>query len=246
MTEATPPLSEPLFYCADLGDGGDIVLTGDEAHHVTVQRLRRGDAIALFDGHGHVARGALEAIGRREVRVRVQERRHVPPPSPRLELYCAVPKGERLSVLLDMATQLGMTRFTPVTWQRSIAEPRAAALERWRRVCLEACKQSRRLHMPEIGSLTAAVEAAAQAQCTGAFLLLAHPTMQAQSISAIELSRADHVALFVGPEGGVTNEEVERLRALGARLVHLGDGILRIETAAVAMLTLAAHPPKAN
>jgi 16S rRNA (uracil1498-N3)-methyltransferase len=236
MTE--PVVREPLFYCADLGNDNSIRLSGDEAHHVAVQRLRRDDAIALFDGCGRVARGTVALIGRHEVRVAVQERRQALAPVPRLDLYCAVPKGDRITVLLDMATQLGMARFTPVSWQRSVTEPRPPAIERWRRVCLEACKQSKRLYLPEICDVTTLPDAALHANASGAQLVLAHPSATDEPMLALG-RRGTRFALFVGPEGGVTEEEAQQLQTLGAGTVRLGAGILRIETAAIAMLALA-------
>jgi len=232
-----PPLTEPLFYCAALDDN-EVVLTDDEAHHVGVQRLRAGDAIAVFDGRGQVARGTVRAIGHREVRVTVEQRTHEPRPVPRLALYSAVPKGDRLTVLLDMATQLGMSRFTPINWQRSVAEPGARAHARWQRICLEACKQSRRAWLPEIMPPASLAEAIASARAAGDRLIAAHPASDAVSVLALHLADAPSIALFVGPEGGMTEAEVEMLRREHARLVHLGPGILRIETAAVALLAL--------
>ena len=231
-------MTEPLFFCATLAAGDEITLTGDEAHHVAVQRLRRGDALALFDGHGQVVRGVIEAIGRKDIRVKARERHREPPPRPRLELYSAVPKGERLAVLLDMATQLGMARFTPLRWERSVTDPKPQARERWQRIFLEACKQSRRLHLPEIGPATEVVEAATHCRVAQVPLLVAHPIGDTYIADAFAGNTPDRIALFVGPEGGLTDDEVEMLGMLDARFVRLGDAILRIETAAVALLAL--------
>lgn len=231
MTRAV--MGEPLFHCTTLGAAGDLALTGDEARHVKAQRLKAGDRLALFDGHGLVADGEVRSLGRNEVRIAVGQCRRTPPPAPRIELYCAVPKGDRIAVLLDMATQLGMSRFTPIRWERSVAEPGARAAERWRRICLEACKQSRRLHVPEIAPAATPAEAAAQARRAGARLLLAHPDGDAILAGAPD---ARNLALFVGPEGGLTNEEQRTLRDAGTEWICLGDAILRIETAAVALI----------
>jgi 16S rRNA (uracil1498-N3)-methyltransferase len=231
MTRAV--MTEPLFYCATLDAAGDLALTGDEARHVKAQRLKAGDRLALFDGHGLVADGEVQSLGRDEVRIAVGQRRRTPPPTARIELYCAVPKGDRVAVLLDMATQLGMSRFTPIRWDRSVAEPGARAAERWRRICLEACKQSRRLHVPEIAAATTPAEAAARARGAGARTLLAHPNGGAIPAGALD---AEDLALFVGPEGGLTDVELRTLRDAGAHRIRLGNAILRIETAAVALV----------
>lgn len=230
-------VTEPLFYCAALNDD-DIVLTGDEARHVAVQRLRAGDAIAVFDGCGQVARGGIQAISRNAVRVTVEERWREPRSAPDLELYSALPKGDRAAVLLDMATQLGMARFTPVRWHRSVAIAGERSQERWHRICLEACKQSRRLYVPEIAPPVAAEAAAAAVRERGDYLFVAHPGMDARPALSLDLDGAGRIALFVGPEGGLTEDEVAALRGLNVRFVHLGRAILRIETAAVALLAV--------
>ncbi|MBI3898001.1 MAG: 16S rRNA (uracil(1498)-N(3))-methyltransferase [Gammaproteobacteria bacterium] len=229
-------LTEPLFYNATLTNAGDITLTDDEAHHVTVQRLRVGDAIALFDGRGLVVRGVIAAINRHEVRISAREYHRETLSVPSVELCSAVPKGDRLTTLLDMATQLGMAHFTPVRWQRSVTDPKPDSRARWQRLCLEACKQSRRLFVPAIDTTIDLTAAAKRAQETGALLVVAHPTTEAMPLHQLDIGGAERVSLFIGPEGGVTESEVKILQAHGARFVHLGPAILRIETAATAML----------
>lgn len=229
-------LAEPLFYCEALDDSTELLLTGEEAHHVEVQRRRIGEAVALFDGQGKVVRGNIAAIDRHQVRVRVAERWRDPPPAPALDLYCALPKGDRVAVLLDMATQLGMSRFTPVAWQRSVNAPGERVFERWRRICLEACKQSRRVYLPEVAPIAAVGAAVRGAKSEAARIFVAHPGARSLPLSAIDVTGAARVGLFVGPEGGLTEEEVAALAKEDVQFVHLGAAILRIETAAVALL----------
>lgn len=235
------PFSEPLFYHPALGER-EVVLADAEARHVLAQRLRPDDAIAVFDGRGRFARGRIGTVSRHAVHVRVLEQGEAVAPRPALDVYSAVPKGDRQAVLLDMATQLGMHRFVPVAWARSVVEPGARAQERWRRICIEACKQSRRLHVPDIRPLAPLAEAVAHARSEGAHLLLAHLSPDAQPVLGyppLRAPSAERYALFVGPEGGVTPEEVALLRAHGAGLVTLSDAILRVETAVTALLALA-------
>ena len=236
MTAPRPILREPLFYRAALDTADEVMLTGDEANHVKAQRLKPGDGLALFDGLGLIADGKVQWVGRREIRIAILRRRRESPPAPRIELYCAVPKGERVAVLLDMATQLGLSRFAPVRWARSIVDPGARARDRWQRICIEACKQSRRPHVPEIVATATVEDAAMEARASGALLLLAHPDGGAKSAPTRETTKAERIALFVGPEGGLTDDELKTLRDQGAHLVNLGSAILRIETAAIALI----------
>lgn len=229
-------LTEPLFYCATLTNDTDVILTEEEAHHVTVQRLRPGEPIAVFDGCGQVARGRIRTISRTAVNVAVEQRYHAPPPVQPLDLYCALPKGDRLATLLDMATQLGMAKFTPLRWHRSVVVPAERNHERWQRICLEACKQSRRLYLPELAPTSVPEAAATAVRARGERLIVAHP--HTNTDADVPANYASRIAIFVGPEGGLTDEEVRMLQRLDAQFVSLGAAILRIETAAVALLAI--------
>jgi 16S rRNA (uracil1498-N3)-methyltransferase len=231
-------LTEPLFYYAALTSDADVVLTGDEAHHVTVQRLRPGDPIAVFNGRGRVARGHIQTISRTTVNIAVAQCYESPPPVPRLELYSALPKGDRLATLLDMATQLGVAKFTPLRWHRSVAVPAERNQERWQRICLEACKQSRRVYLPELAPMSNPEDAATAVQARGDRLIVAHPQKHTDAEPPPNYAGATPIALFVGPEGGLTEDEVGMFRRLNAQFVFLGATILRIETAAVALLSI--------
>lgn len=238
MTSISPAAPEPLFYCAHLDQEADkVTLVGDEARHAhRSRRLAAGDRLWLFDGRGTLARARVVRVKDRgrEVEAVVEERHTVPPPGAVRHLACALPKGDRQAVLLDMATQLGMTAFTPLICARSVVEPKPNAAARWHRLCLEACKQSRRLHLPEIRGPATPAQAARHAARAGHAIWIAHPGGDpAGAVSA----GAGSVTFLVGPEGGFTDEEVREMTEQGARTVHLGEAILRTETAAVALLS---------
>lgn len=232
-------MTEPLFYLNTLPETGAVLtLTGDEARHAAgARRLAVGDMLWLFDGRGTMARARMQTIGQRGHTLEaVLEERHVePPPAPAIHLACAIPKGDRMTVLLDMATQLGMTRFTPLLCTRSVVKPGAGSADRWRRICLEACKQSRRPYLPEIREPATLARIVADSGS----LWLAHPSGEnaAQALPRHTASLKS-MTVLIGPEGGFTEEEVAQATAQGAKLVALGPGILRIETAAVALLAM--------
>lgn len=233
----SPAAAEPLFYCAYLGQEADkAILAGDEARHAHLsRRLAAGDRLWLFDGRGTLARARFVRIKDRgrEVEAAIEERLTVPPPEAARHLACALPKGDRQAVLLDMATQLGMTAFTPLVCARSVVRPGVNALARWHRICLEACKQSRRLHLPEIREPLTPAQVAVHAAREGHAIWIAHPGGVHAGAQSAE---PGSVALLIGPEGGFTDEEVREVMKQGARAVNLGEAILRIETAAVALL----------
>jgi 16S rRNA (uracil1498-N3)-methyltransferase len=234
-------MSEPFFYADQLAEPGKtLVLTGDEARHAAAsRRLRIGDTLWLFDGHGGVARATLLNIAaRRALDLRIEERRTEPAPWPPIHLACALPKGDRQSTLLDMAVQLGMTQFTPLECERSVVKPGQSSAARWRRICLEACKQSRRAYLPAIDLPSSPGEAVKRAVAGGGAAWMAHPCAQAvPASSAMTQDAGAGITILVGPEGGFTEEEVAQATGGGAGLVALESAVLRIETAAVALIT---------
>jgi 16S rRNA (uracil1498-N3)-methyltransferase len=227
----------PMFFAPELAPPGAVVtLDPDETRHaVGARRLKEGDALTLFDGKGTTADGVVVHLDRRrsQLQARIEARLETPAPIPRV-LASAVPKGDRLSVMLDMATQLGMTRFVPLACERSVVKASAKATTRWQRICLEACKQSRRPWLPTIDAVAIPAEAVAREAAAGAVWLA-----QPDGRSVRHAGGDGSLCVVIGPEGGFTSTEVERMVAAGAQCVSLGTGILRVETAAVAALALA-------
>ena len=232
---------EPLFYCEHLGEAGArLTLSGDEARHaLAARRLQPGEILWLFDGHGGLARASLQRVGKRgrELELRVEERQTAAAQKSVLHLACALPKGDRQNILLDMATQLGMTHFTPLLCERSVVKPGAGSAQRWQRIYLEACKQSRRLYFPTIHNPCSLQELLTRASLQKDSLWIAHPAVSGQSLAIARQSFMD-VTVLVGPEGGFTDAEIELATAAGAKRISLGSNILRIETAAVAALAV--------
>ncbi|MBI3545643.1 MAG: 16S rRNA (uracil(1498)-N(3))-methyltransferase [Gammaproteobacteria bacterium] len=236
-------MAEPLFFSKHLSEiGATLILSGDEAHHaLAARRLQPDEILWLFDGQGGVAQARLQRIGKRgrELELRIEQKQQTPAPKYRVHLACALPKGDRQNVLLDMATQLGMTHFTPLLCERSVVKPGAASMERWQRICLEACKQSRRLHLPAINNLTLLAEFIAHVAASKNNLWIAHPeTTSVESAPVLRQPLANDIIILVGPEGGFTAAEIELASNAGAKKISLGSNILRIEAAAVALLAV--------
>jgi len=223
-----------VFYKADLDDTtGSVVLDGDEAHHAaTVRRVRAGEEISLTNGAGLMCHGKVEAIDNKPAAVTIsvasceRQARAV-----RIHLAAALPKGDRQRTMLDMATQAGMDCFTPLSCERSVSKEGGNASERWRKIVMEAMKQSRRAWLPEIRpsmELAGLVDALPE----NALLLLASGDGRPAAELAIP-ANVNEVVILVGPEGGFTDAEVEQILATGAITVRLVDSVLRTETAAV-------------
>lgn len=229
---------------------GDLVpIDPDEAQHaLKVKRLGAGDEIELLSGEGviarativepesptpHTARSAKRSRTPGELWVRIDEVRSLPPTTPRVHVHCATPKGQRVDELIDQLSQAGAASWTPLVCARSIVEPRAHKLERLDRIAREACKQCGRawtLAIHPSVSLAGALNAATQA---GSRLVAADASGRAWSDFAPERADSPPVALFIGPEGGFTPEELSMAQAAGARVARFGPHVMRIETAAV-------------
>jgi 16S rRNA (uracil1498-N3)-methyltransferase len=145
-------------------------------------------------------------------------------------LASAVAKGDRQRVLLDMTTQLGIEAYVPLICERSAARPESHNVDRWTRVCVEACKQSHNPHLPDIRPIQTPAGFASTMKDAGVPIYMAYP----QGDPKTPPCSVDRVAVCIGPEGGFSRREVSELIGAGAAPWSLGPNILRIETAAVA------------
>jgi len=228
----------------DAIEGDRVRFDAAEAHHLArVLRLRAGAVVEAADGAGRVYTFRLEAVGAREARGVVVGEAAVKRESPcAITLAQAVLKGERMTWLVQKATELGVARIVPLQTARTVA--RAAGHEgrrRWERVAREAVKQCGRAVVPAIDAPRLFGEALAEAVGHDAVWLLWEGGGTPVAILAREAGRPRRLWLFVGPEGGFSDDEVARAKAAGAALAGLGPRILRAESAGLAALALCQH-----
>lgn len=230
----------PLFLVDELPGGEHTVLGGPEGRHAaTVKRIRPGEELLLADGRGGLLRAVVEAAGGDTVDLHVLERTVLAPPAPRVVLAQALVKGDRGELAVEMATEAGVDAIVPWRAARSIARwddgPRGAkALARWRSTVREAAKQARRPWLPPVDEpVSTAGLARRVAAAAGALVLHEGAT---ERLAEVDLPAAGDLLLVVGPEGGVSDEELEQLTAVGARPVRLGSEVLRASTAATVAL----------
>lgn len=235
----------PVFLVDTLPTGAQAVLDGPEGRHAaTVRRLRAGEELVLSDGHGGLARCAVTAAERDLVRLDVADRWTEPAPRPRVVLAQALVKGDRGELAVELATEAGVDAVLPWRAARCVARwedgPRGdKALARWRNTAREAAKQARRAWCPEV---EAPVDTAALGRRVGAAAkaLVLHESATAR-LTEVALPEDGDLVLVVGPEGGITDAELDTLAAAGAEPVRLGPTVLRASTAgAVALGALGA------
>jgi len=230
-----------VFIEAPLASGASVKLSGSAANHVMrVLRLRVGEELTLFNGSGGEFAGSIAALAGSSVTIAVGAQRAVGRESPlSLTLAQGVSRGERMDLVMQKATELGVTRVVPVLTERSVVrlDPAQAArkLEHWRAITVSACEQSGRNRPPEVVAPVKLADFLRNELAPATKLLLS----PAASLRIADLPKPQRaVAVLIGPEGGLTHEEQERARAAGFVGVRLGPRVLRTETAALAALAL--------
>lgn len=221
-----------------------VILADEDHHYITrVLRLGVGDSVTLFDGQGDEAEVRIVRVGPRASEGRVLERRHVGRPAgPEITLVQALARGEKLDLVVQKATELGVSRIIPVTTERAVPAldlmRGASRRARWQKIASEAARQSGRADLPEIEPVTAFALALAAAPRDALKLLFWEGARQSHLRQAMPAAPPPSVVVAIGPEGGFTELEATRAREAGFAVVGLGPRILRTETAALAVLAI--------
>jgi 16S rRNA (uracil1498-N3)-methyltransferase len=234
-------VSLPRFYVPEAAPGARVALPEHTAHHAReVLRLRPGADVRVFDGRGQEFEATLDEVSRRSVSARLRRPVPVRPESP-LHLVLAVPplRGDRMELVIQKATELGVSEIWPVVTARTdaVARPalRGSRERRWDRVVAGAAEQCGRATLPRLETTVRLDELLARPFAGTRVVLL---EMEGPPPLA-GVGRPAALLLFVGPAGGFAPAEAERLRAAGYVAASLGPRILRAETAAVAAVALA-------
>ena len=250
-------MSAPIFYISaeeyeTLTPGASFELDGPEGKHALVKRMEVGESIDLGDGTGRRAVGTVHSLTDRGVIVRVEQLREEHT-SPRIYLVQALAKDGRDLLAIETATELGVYGVLPWSADRSIVrwkgERATKAHTKWQNTVTAAAKQSRRALIPEVYDLYSTTdlvelieEVTGDEQSAAVFILHEQATERLSAL-ARKLVEAENlpeeIYLLVGPEGGISDREVQLFTEAGAHLALLGDEVLRSSTAgSAAMCTL--------
>lgn len=231
-------MTPPLFLLDLLPTADTFALVDDEGRHAArVQRMGVGESLRVADGRGAVLDCVVTGVRTDGLELSVVARRTEPEPEPRLVVVQALPKGDRGELAVELLTELGVDEIVPWAAGRSIAQWRdargAKALDRWRRTARAAAKQSRRTRVPVVAELASTATVAGRlAAATG---LVLHEAASDLLVMA-PLEFTDEIVLVVGPEGGISDDELVTFVEAGARTVRLGAPVLRTSTAGAAAL----------
>jgi len=230
------------FHVPSAAPGARVELPEHAAHHAReVLRLRAGAEVHVFDGAGHEWHAVLEEVSRRSVAARMLHAVVARAESPlHLVLAMAALKGDRMELVLQKATELGVAAVWPVVTFRTDAAARPALegsrAERWERVASGAAEQCGRAHVPQVAPTTT-LRGLIERPFDGSRIALLETPGHAPLASLAIAARS--ALLLVGPAGGFEPAEAEELRAAGFVAASLGPRILRAETAAVAAVAIA-------
>jgi 16S rRNA (uracil1498-N3)-methyltransferase len=216
--------------------GSQIEITGSEAHHLLhVLRLGVGDEIVVFDGKGAESLAVITARGKKSATAKILSALPSRESPIEITLAVAIPRGDKMSGIVRMLTELGVHRIVPFTSSRSASKNSDAVRERvarWDRIALESCKQSGRCFIPTVKPPLSLDE----------LLDLDHPANRLllcpEGEGLPDFPGKGSILALIGPEGGWSTSEVEKATARGFRRIGLGPRTLRVETAAAAAATL--------
>jgi 16S rRNA (uracil1498-N3)-methyltransferase len=217
--------------------GDEVVLDGDEGRHAaTVKRIRSGERIVLTDGAGSSATCVVTAAGKGSLTVRVESVALFDRPLPHVTVVQAIPKGDRGELAVEMLTEVGVDVVVPWAASRSVAvwrgERAAKSLAKWRSTAREAAKQSRRAWFPSVAEMVG-TPGVVDLVRDAALAVVLHEG-STRPLASLDVPVAGDVVVVVGPEGGISDDELEAFASVGAQPVRLGRSVLRTSTAGVA------------
>lgn len=234
-------MTDPLFLAdLDAPEVGQLVaLTGDEGRHAAaVRRLRVGEVILISDGNGTAVRGPVASADKTGLSITVAEVLHSAEAPVRYVAVQALVKGDRAELAVEMLTELGVDEIVPWQAERSVVrwapDRTERGLTRWRTTAREATKQSRRFRVPTVAMPMTTAELALRIAQTALTVVL-HETA-GTPLGNLAVPYAGEVMFIIGPEGGLTDDEVAAFTAAGGKAALIADAVLRTSTAGVVAL----------
>ena len=224
--------------------GDRVVLEGAEGRHAaTVRRLAQGEQVVVTDGCGLSAQCRVVSVGKDRLELAVEARAETVPPQPRVVVVQALPKGDRGELAVETMTEVGVDVIVPWAAARCVTRWEGArgekALARWGTTVREAAKQSRRSRFPEVAGLVTTDEVVALLRSAALPVVLhEEATAALATLSGAEVPAHGDVVVVVGPEGGLTTEELSAFGAAGATAYRLGPTVLRTSTAGPAAVAV--------
>jgi 16S rRNA (uracil1498-N3)-methyltransferase len=246
-------MTTPRIYLPVLLEKGDVCrTTEDQAHYLaSVLRMKEGDSLIVFNGSGTEYDTIIQEFTKNGAGLSVVQRRDISITNVHITLCQAIPKANKLDAVIRHATELGVNRIIPFFSTRSVprwdASQSLHKQQRWRKIAVEACRQSGRADIPEVADIVTFTDMLSSLPPHGLKLI---PWEGETEVSIHDILRNNitisrGIILAIGPEGGFSAEEIEQAQGRGFVSVSLGKRVLRVETASLAALAVIQYESEA-
>jgi 16S rRNA (uracil1498-N3)-methyltransferase len=228
-----------LFLVKEISESEVIEVEGDEAHHaIKVLRINLGEEVLISDGSGNWVRAKVEDIAKKSFSLRVLERGFQESRSPKLVVVQALPKSDRVKEAIEILVESGVDLIIPWQSERSISKWQKDSLSKWQSAATAATKQSRRFRTPEIIeqlSLSQLLEIESEKSA----ILVMHESAEVKLSTVVsrKFAELNEIVIVIGPEGGLSDNELALLLGAGAHIVGLGPEVFRSAHAGGAALS---------
>jgi 16S rRNA (uracil1498-N3)-methyltransferase len=226
----------PLFFVDNLSGGDSQLLDKDEAHHaIKVLRVKIGEEIMISDGSGNWVSGPIEELGKKTLLIKVSNQGQKKLNKPELVIVQAITKSDRNKEMLELITVAGVDRIIPWQSDRSISKWQSDSADKWELTIKESCKQARRVVMPKLSESVNSKQLGEELSSVP-FSIIFHEAASTNFSEVNIPSDISNIYLIIGPEGGITDEELLMFKGTTSNIVRLGEPVLRSAHAGFAAL----------
>ena len=226
-----------LFFSDQISTGQRQVLENEEAHHaIKVLRLNTGEVIKISDGVGNWVSGPIVEIAKKELFISITERGEIQAAKPELVLVQAITKSDRNKEMLELAVEAGVDRIIPWQSERSISKWQSDSEQKWQVGIKQSCKQARQAKLPQLMQVMSTSEVI-KSIGEGGFGIVFHEEASTKFSDLTIPNSQSSVYLVIGPEGGISEQELLSFQNNGSKVVRLGDTVLRSAHAGFAALS---------
>ena len=226
-----------LFFVDQISSGTTQELSGDEGHHaVKVMRLQIGEQIKIADNLGNWVSGAITEVGKKSLKINVSERGNAEHLKPELILVQAVTKSDRTKEMLELLTVAGADQIIPWQAQRCISKWKSDSTDKWLTTIKESAKQARRVKLPVLSDAVTTNHLVKLFQAEDQIIVL-HESAQLNISQFKFVENKKRIFIIIGPEGGISEDEIAQLTSANAVVIRMGENVLRSAHAGFAALS---------
>jgi 16S rRNA (uracil1498-N3)-methyltransferase len=226
-----------LFFVDQISSGSTQELSGDEGHHaVKVMRLQIGEQIKIADNLGNWVSGAITEVGKKSLKINVLERGNAEHLKPELILVQAVTKSDRTKEMLELLTVAGADQIIPWQAQRCVSKWQSDSTDKWLTTIKESAKQARRVMLPVLSDAVTTNQLLKLLQVNDQVIVL-HESAQLNLSQFKFVESTQRIFIVIGPEGGISEDEISQLTSAKAVVVRMGENVLRSAHAGFAALS---------